>query len=195
MHAVHPEVKRVNLGVGMRGRLLSGEPSEPGDQVLERSRKDFLAHPIGFTLQDVQYSVESVLRVAANSLGGTHNDGKPNRNMDAEQLRQYMESGGATWFGRSMPAAFVFEIACCTLRACEPLANELARLGLYLPAVSEWAWSADGGRRCRINSLSCNINRHSHLRRSPSHCVKPAEACRTSTPARKLKPSPEDREG
>jgi hypothetical protein len=144
MHAVHPEAKRVNIGVGMRGGLMSGEPSEPGDQVLELRRKDFLAHPIGFTLQDVQYSVESVLRVAANSLGGTHNDGEPNRNKDAEQLRQYMESGGATWFGRSMPSAFVFEIACCTLRACEPLANELARLGLYSPAVSEWAWDGNG---------------------------------------------------
>jgi hypothetical protein len=144
MHAVHPEADRVNIGVGMRGGLMSGEPSEPGDQVLELTRKDFLAHPIGFTLQDVQYSVESVLRVAANSLGGTHNDGEPNRNKDAEQLRQYMESGGATWFGRSMPSAFVFEIACCTLRACEPLANELARLCLYSPAVSEWAWDGNG---------------------------------------------------
>ena len=108
------------------------------------SRKDFLAHPIGLTLSDVQYSVESVLRVAANSLGGTHNDGKKNSKKDAEELRQYMESGGAMWFGRSMPAAFVFEIACCTLRACEPLADELVRLGLYVPAVSEWAWDGKG---------------------------------------------------
>jgi hypothetical protein len=45
MHAVHPETKRVNLGFGLRGGLLSGEPSEPGDQVDELSRKDFLAHP------------------------------------------------------------------------------------------------------------------------------------------------------
>lgn len=147
MHAAHPEVKRVNVGAGMRGGLMSGEPSEPGDQVLELSRKEFLAHPIGLTLTDVQYSVESVLRVAANSLGGTHNDGKPNRNKAAEQLRKYMESGGAHWFGRSMPSAFVFEIACCTLRACEPLANELARLGLYKPAVSEWAWDGNGNVR------------------------------------------------
>lgn len=144
MHAVHPEVERVNIGVGIRGGLMSGEPSEPGDQVLELTRKDFLAHPIGFTLNDVQYSVESVLRVAANSLGGTHNDGKPNRNKEAEILRKHMESGENTWFGRSMPSAFVFEIACCTLRACEPLANELARLGLYSTAVSEWAWDANG---------------------------------------------------
>jgi hypothetical protein len=144
MHAVHPEAKRVNLAVGMRGGLMSGEPSEAGDQVLELSRKDFLAHPIGVTLSDVQYSVESVLRVAANSLGGTHNDGKPNRNKEAEELRKYMETGGTQWFGRSMPSAFVFEIACCTLRACEPLADELARLGLYAPAVSEWAWDGHG---------------------------------------------------
>lgn len=144
MHAVHPEVERVNLAVGMRGGLMSGEPSEPGDQVLELPRKDFLAHPIGITLNDVQYSVESVLRVAANSLGGTHNDGKPNRNKKAEELRKYMESGGAHWFGRSMPSAFVFEIACCTLRTCQPLADELARLGLYKPAASEWAWDGNG---------------------------------------------------
>lgn len=144
MHAAHPEVKRVDLGVGMRGGLMSGEASEPGDQVLELSRKDFLAHPIGLTLTDVQYSVESVLRVAANSLGGTHNDGKPNHNKAAEELRKYMETGGAHWFGRSMPSAFVFDIACCTLRACEPLANELQRLGLYSPAVSEWTWHGDG---------------------------------------------------
>jgi hypothetical protein len=112
--------------------------------VLELSRTEFLAHPIGLTLNDVQYSVESVLRVAANSLGGTHNNGKPNRNKEAEELRKYMESGESQWFGRSMPSAFVFEIACCTLRACEPLASELAQLGLYAPAVSEWAWDSNG---------------------------------------------------
>lgn len=145
MHAVHPETERTNIMVGIRGGLMSGEPSEPGDQVLELTRKDFLAHPIGFTLQDVEYSVESVLRVAANSLGGIHNHGTPNFKPDAERLRKYMEeSEGATWFGRSMPSAFVYEIACCTLRACEPLANELARLGLYKPAVSEWAWDGNG---------------------------------------------------
>ena len=147
MLAVHPETERVNLGVGMRGGLMTGEPSKEGDQVLELSRKKFLAHPIGLTLSDVQYSVESVLRVAANSLGGTHNDGKPNHNKEAEELRKYMESGGAHWFGRSMPSAFVFEIACCTLRACEPLANELAKLGLYSPAVSEWVWDGNGNAK------------------------------------------------
>jgi len=123
---------------------MSGEPSEAGDQVLELAREEFLAHPIGFTLNDVQYSVQSVLLVAANSPGGTHNDGNRNRNGEAEKLRKYMETVGAQWFARSMPSAFVFEIACCTLRACEPLAEELARLGLYTPAVNEWAWDGNG---------------------------------------------------
>lgn len=154
MHAVHPDTKRVNIGAGFQGGLMRGEPSEPGEQVLDLTRKDFLAHPIGLTLNDVQYSVESVLRVAANSLGGTHNDGKPNRNPEAEVLRQYMESGGALWFGRSMPSAFVFEIAGCTLRASEPLANELARLGLYAPAVSEWTLDSEGkGRTAGLDAI------------------------------------------
>ncbi len=144
MHAVHPKTKRLNLSFGLRGGLLSGEPSQPGDQVAELSRNDFLAHPVGITLSDVEYSVKSVLLVAANSLGGTHNDGLPNPNAEAEELRQYMETGGTTLFGRSMPAAFVFEIACCRLLACKPLADELARLGLYSPAVSEWVWMGDG---------------------------------------------------
>jgi hypothetical protein len=144
MHAAHPETRRVNLGFGLRGGLLTGEPSEPGDEATYLSRTDFLAHPVGITLSDVEYSVKSVLLVAANSLGGTHNDGLPNRNSEAEQLRKYMETGGTELFGRSMPAAFVFEIACCTLRACQPLADELARLGLYSPAVSEWVWTGDG---------------------------------------------------
>jgi hypothetical protein len=144
LHATRPEVKRVDVAVGIRGGLLTGETTEPGDQVLELSRQDFLKHPIGFTLMDTDYSVESVLRVAANSLGGIHNDGQPNRNKEAEELRKYMESGGATWFGRSMPAGMVFEIARCTLRACQPIADELVRRGLYSPASSEWVWSADG---------------------------------------------------
>ena len=154
MHAAHPEIERVTVGAAMRGGLMSGEPSLPGDQALELTRTDFLAHPIGLTLNDVQYSVESVLRVAANSLGGTHNDGLPNRNRAAEQLRQYMESGENTWFGRSMPSAFVFEIALCTLRTCQPLADELTRLGLYSPGASEWAW--DGTGQARSASLSAS---------------------------------------
>jgi len=144
LHETRPEVKRVDVAVSMREGLLGGEPSEPGDQVLELSREEFLKHDIGFTLNDVDYTVESMLRLAANSLGGIHNDGKPNRDKQAEKLRQYMEQGGATWCGRSMPAAKVFDIACCTLRACRPLADELTRLGLYQPASSEWIWSVDG---------------------------------------------------
>jgi hypothetical protein len=142
--AQNPGVTRVNVAVAMRGGLLTGEATQPGDQVLDLSREDFLKHPVGFTLQDVDYSVESVLRVAANSLGGIHNDGQRNRNDEAEELRQYMLNGGATWFGRSMPAGLTFEIARCTLRACQPVADELARRGLYSPASSEWIWSADG---------------------------------------------------
>ncbi len=142
--AQNPGVKRVNVAVAIRGGLLTGETTQPGDQVLDLSREDFLKHPIGFTLTDVDYSVESVLRVAANSLGGIHNDGQPNHNKEAEELRKYMESGGATWFGRSMPAGMTFEIARCTLRACQSVADELTRRGLYSPASSEWIWSADG---------------------------------------------------
>jgi hypothetical protein len=142
--ATNPDVERVNVAVGIRGGLLTGEASQTGDQVLDLSREDFLKHPIGFTLMDIDYSVESVLRVAANSLGGIHNDGQPNHHREAEELRKYMGSGGATWFGRSMPAGMTFEIARCTLRACQPIADELARLGLYSPASSEWVWSVDG---------------------------------------------------
>ena len=152
LHATRPEVKRVDVAVAIRGGLLTGEPSEPGDQVLELSRQDFLNHGIGFTLMDIDYSVESVLRVAANSLGGIHNDGKPNRDKQAEELRKYMDQGGATWFGRSMPAAMVFEIARCTLRACAPIADELTRLGLYSAESSEWIWSADG--HCSVRAES-----------------------------------------
>jgi hypothetical protein len=48
---------------------------------------------------------------------------------------------GATWFGRSMPAGLIAQIGICTLRACQPLANKLAQLGLYSPAPSPWVWS------------------------------------------------------
>jgi hypothetical protein len=147
LHATRPDVKRVDCAVALRFDLLTGELNEisdPGDQVIELSRKDFLAHSIGFTLNDFDYSVASMLRVAANSLGGIHNDGRPNHNKQAEELRQYMEQGGATWCGRSMPAAMIFEIARCTLRACAPIADELARLGRYSAESSEWVWSVDG---------------------------------------------------
>jgi hypothetical protein len=154
LHATRPEVKRVDVAVGMRFDLLTGEPSEPGDQVLEVSRQEFLNHDIGFTLNDFHYSVKSMLKVAANSLGGIHNDGKPNRDKRAEELRQYMENGGATWCGRSMPAAMIFEIARCTLRACAPVADELTRQGRYTPTSSEWIWSADGHCSVRRSEAS-----------------------------------------
>jgi hypothetical protein len=109
LHATRPEVKRVDVAFAIRGGLLTGELTQPGDQGLDLSRLDFLNHDIGITWMDSDYSVESVLRLAANSLGGIHNDGKPNRNKQAEELRKDME--GATWFGRSMPAAVVFEVA------------------------------------------------------------------------------------
>ena len=154
LHETRPEVKRVDVAVGMRFDLLAGEPREPGDQVLELSRQEFLNHDIGFTLNDFNYSVESMLRVAANSLGGIHNDGKPNRDKRAEELRQYQKNGGATSFGRSMPAAMIYEIARCTLLACQPIADELTRQGLYLPSSSEWVWSADGHCSVRRSEAS-----------------------------------------
>jgi hypothetical protein len=141
LHATRPDIKRVDLAVGMRGGLLTGEATFPGDQVLEVSRVEFLKHDVGFTLNDVDHTVEGMLRLVANSLGGIHNDGKPNKNPEAEVLRQYEEQGGAKVCGRSLPAARMFEIAQCTLRACHPIANELAKLGLYVPASSEWEWS------------------------------------------------------
>jgi hypothetical protein len=48
------------------------------------------------------------------------------------------------WFGRPLPAAMIAEIARCTLRACQPLADQLTGRGLYSTASSEWIWSADG---------------------------------------------------
>lgn len=147
LHETRPEVKRVDTAIAMRFDLMTGELSDvgnPDDQVVELSREDFLRAEVGFVLNDFEYSVESMLRVAANSLGGVHNDGKPNRDKHAEELRQYMEGGGATWCGRSLPAAMIFEIARCTLRACKPIADELARLGLYSAESNEWVWSIDG---------------------------------------------------
>ena len=103
--------------------------------------------------------------MAANSLGGTHNGGKPNHNNEAEELRRYMETGGAQWFGRSMPSAFVFEIPCCTLRACEPLAANLpdwpVRTGSERVGMGRQ-------RKCKISTFQCNVGRHSLLRRMPS---------------------------
>ncbi len=150
LHETRPEIKRVDVAVSLRFDLLSGEAREAGDQVIELSRQEFLDYGVGFVLNDFEYSVESMLRVAANSLGGIHNDGKPNRDPRAEELRQYMEQGGASWCGRSMPAAMIFQIARCTLRACKPVADGLVGAGLCSPGPSEWLWSADGS--CTVRS-------------------------------------------
>ncbi len=139
--AVNPGVTRVDVAFGVRGDLLTGEPQWPGDQVLE-GREDFLGHEI-ITWMDNHYTVENALRVAANSLGGVHLS-ETNHDPPSQELREYME--GATWFGRSMPAAMIAQIAICTLRACHPLAEKLAQLGLYSDAPSDWIWSmGDGG--------------------------------------------------
>jgi hypothetical protein len=145
--AARPDVKRVNIAVSIRPDLLTGNPSQQGDQVVELARKDFLKHGGVLTYQDYEYTVENILRVAANSLGGIH-WGPENWDQRSEQLRQYME--GSVWFGRPLPAAMIAEIARCTLRACKLLADELTRLGLYSPASSEWIWSADG--HCSIRA-------------------------------------------
>ncbi|MCA2255823.1 hypothetical protein JF710_21825 [Mycobacterium intracellulare] len=144
LHATNPEIKRVDIAVSVRPDLLSGElgpTSQPGDQVVELARKDFLKHAGVLIFQDYPYTVEHILRVAANSLGGIH-WGPTNWNAQAEQLRQYME--GSVWFGRPLPAALMGAIGDCTLRACKPVADELTRRGLYSPAASEWVWSANG---------------------------------------------------
>lgn len=140
LDSLPPTAPRPVMTFSYRGDLLTGEPQFPGDVVLDLARKDFLNHELIIST-DNHYTVQNVLRVAANSLGGIH-WGETNRNPRSEELRKYME--GTTWFGRSMPAAIVFEIGRCTLRACHPLIQELARLGLYFVAPSEWKWSADG---------------------------------------------------
>jgi hypothetical protein len=157
LHETRPEVKRVDTAVAVRFDLMTGELSEfsdPGDQVIELSRANFLKHGIGFILNDFEYSVGSMLKVAANSLGGVHNDGKPNHDRHAEELRQYMEQGGATWCGRTLPAAMIFEIARCTLRACKPIADKLIRLGLYSAQSNEWVWSIDDDGNGAVRSES-----------------------------------------
>jgi hypothetical protein len=137
-----PGAPRPVMGFSYRGDLMTGEPRFPGDVVLELGRKDLLNHEI-ITWMDNHYTVENVLRVAANSLGGIH-WGETNWHPRSEELRKYME--GTTWMGRTLPAAIINEIGRCTLNAFRPLAQELARLGLYSGARSEWRWSADGQR-------------------------------------------------
>jgi len=144
IHATNPEIKRVTIAAAMRADLLNGElgpTSQSGDQVVELGRKDFLNHAGILTYNDFQYTVEHILRVAANSLGGIH-WGPENWDERSEELRKYME--GSVLFGRPMPAAMMALIARCTLRTCKPVADELTRRGLYSPASSEWVWSADG---------------------------------------------------
>jgi hypothetical protein len=138
--AVNPGVKRVNVAVAVRGDLLTGEASQPGDVVLELARNDFLKHGI-IIYNDIDYTVEHVLRVAANTLGGVH-WGETNWNAQAGELRKYM--AGSTMFGRSMAAWYISQIALCTLRTCHPLAQKLAELGLYSDAPNDWTWSIGG---------------------------------------------------
>lgn len=133
-----PVPQKVSIAFSMRGDLLSGIASQPGDKVLELAKKDFLSHPI-VTWMDKDYTVENVLRVAANSLGGVHLS-ETNHDPPSQELRDYME--GSQMFGRSMPAWYMLHIALCTLRACQPLADKLAALGLYSAAPSEWVLSA-----------------------------------------------------
>ncbi|TVY01524.1 hypothetical protein FPV58_12975 [Mycolicibacterium porcinum] len=138
-----PDVKPVTVAVAVGGNFLSDDPAFPGDVVVELPRKEFLKHGI-IIYNDEDYTVEHVVRVAANSLGGIHNDGKPNQNKRSEELRNYMQ--GSNMCGRSMLGWYVSQIAECTLRACEPVADELARLELYVPYSSDWEWSIGSNR-------------------------------------------------
>lgn len=144
IHATNPEIQRVDIAFAMRLDLLTGElgpASHPGDQAIELGRKDFLNHAGILIYNDFPYTVEHVLRVAANSLGGIH-WGPENWDTRSEELRKYME--GSVVFGRPLPAVVMSGIAQCTLRTCKPVADELTRRGLYSPSTSEWVWSADG---------------------------------------------------
>lgn len=139
LHETRPDIKRVDIAVSTGGSALSHQPIFPGDVVVDLSRHEFLNHGV-VVYNDEQYTVENLLRVAANNLGGTHNDGKPNHHKRSEALRNYMKND--TICGRSAFAFYMAQIAECTLRACAPVADELARLGLYKPHSSEWIWSS-----------------------------------------------------
>jgi hypothetical protein len=119
MHATQPDVKRVDFAFDYRGHLLAGVAQNEGDQELSLELKDFLKHEI-ITWMDTEYTVENVLRLVAHSLGGVHL-GNTNDDPAAQELCTYME--GAMMFGRSLPAVITFDMARCTLRACEPLAT------------------------------------------------------------------------
>ena len=84
-----PVPQKVSIAFSMRGDLLSGIASQPGDKVLELAKKDFLSYPI-VTWMDKDYTVENVLRVAANSLGGVHLS-ETNHDPPSQELRDYME--------------------------------------------------------------------------------------------------------
>lgn len=147
LHATRPEIKRIDCAFAIRGGLLTGEPTDPGDQVVMLARQQFLKHPIGITLDDVDYAVEDVLNVVAHSNGGVHYSAA-NNSPRAEIFRRRIE--GAVWFGRPMAPAMMFEISRCTLAACTPLADALTTQGLYVPGTSEWIWSPDG--HCSVNA-------------------------------------------
>ena len=46
-HATSPDVERVDIAVSIRPDLLTGNPSQPGDQVVDLARRDFLKHAAG----------------------------------------------------------------------------------------------------------------------------------------------------
>ncbi len=165
LHATRPDVKRVDIAVSIRPDLLTGNPSQLGDQVVELARKDFLKHGGVLIYNDYEYTMENILRVAANSLGGIH-WGPTNWDQRSEELRQYME--GSVWFGRPLPAAMIAEIARCTLRACKPLADELTRLGLYSSAFSEWM---AGGRPLQCQGSTARSQLGGLLAMSLGHLV------------------------
>lgn len=139
LHATRPEIKRVDIAVSTGGSSLSHEPIFPGDVVVDLTPDEFLNHGV-VIYNDESYTVENLLRVAANSLGGTHNDGGPNRHKQSEALRNYMKND--TMCGRSAFGFYIAQIAESTLRACAPLVDELTRLGLYAPHRSEWRWGS-----------------------------------------------------
>jgi hypothetical protein len=104
-------VPRVDIGAGIYPNLLSGEPTQPGDQVLELGRNDFLKHEGIFIYNDYKYTVQHALRLAANSLGGIH-WGTWNSDPQAQKLGEHTE--GSEWFGRPLAAAMMAAIAGCT---------------------------------------------------------------------------------
>lgn len=71
LHATNPEIPRVDVGAAVNPGLLSSEPRNPRDQVLELGRKDFLTHAF-IIYNDAEFTVEHTLLLVANSLGGTH---------------------------------------------------------------------------------------------------------------------------